>query len=213
MDKEPMYTNIFEVGMELFRKNNDSFYHSKLSDVMSKIFIAANKEYGIDDIEDEYYMKSGTIPNRIYYIYSNRLREAAPRKIYDIVSFNGDTCIWFYSNNAIDMIDVNPVLYINNIYDALLKVFRPTIRNTFMEKENKIVKVVMIALLLQFLNDTYGVLDLEKCLDRLSSDMISYTHESARSFINDIIDNYNEKSYFIKREYLSSYLLLEPRLK
>ena len=63
------YIELHLVGIELLRKNNESFYKSKLSDVMERIFIAANKDVGINDIAEEYYMKSGAIPDRILYIF------------------------------------------------------------------------------------------------------------------------------------------------
>ena len=118
------YKDLDLLGIELLRKNNESFYKSKLSDVMERIFIAANKDEEINDIAEEYYMKSGTIPDRIYYIYSDRLNEIAPGKIYDIINFKDNPCIWFYSKNAIDKIGEDPVNTISTIYNVLLLVFK-----------------------------------------------------------------------------------------
>ena len=87
--------------MELFRKNNASYICSSLSDVMERIFIAANAKSGINECTDERYMKSGFIPGRVYYIYSDQVEN----KIFDIVNLNDETCIWFYSNNVINRID------------------------------------------------------------------------------------------------------------
>lgn len=210
MDKEIKYNSIDSIGMELFRKNNNTFYNSKLSTVMSKIFIAANRECNIEDTDDEYYMKSGSLPNKVYYIYSDKVNKELSDKIFDIVVFNGNLCIWFYSKNAINMIDTDPVRTIIKIYDTLLSTFRKPIEDTFTEKENEIVTYVMTIRLLQFIDDTYGIIDLEKCESELASTYLEqYKYESIKAFIKDVVDNCNNKEYFTNKEYLDSYLLLE----
>lgn len=205
------YDKINLIGMELFRKNNDTFLKSNLSTIMSRIFKAANSPF-IVDIDSEYYMKSGSIPNRIFYIYSQELVDKNPTKIYDIVQFNNEECIWFYSTNAISMIDKDPVNTIIDIYDTLINVFMPTtLYESFINVENFIAKIAMSLNLMLFLNDTYGVLDIDKCKEELITNQLSnYTIESARDFINDIETNCNN-SYFHNREYLESYLLLKKK--
>lgn len=207
------YKDLDLVGIELLRKNNESFYKSKLSDVMERIFIAANKDEEINDIAEEYYMKSGTIPDRIYYIYSDRLNEIAPGKIYDIINFKDNPCIWFYSKNAIDKIGEDPVNTISTIYNVLLLVFKtqPVFINSFINKENEILHSVFCIRLINFLHETYGVIDLEKCKKEIIDSLYEYTSESVLKFIDDVIENYENPLYFSKKLYLESYMLLERK--
>lgn len=207
------YIELDLVGIELLRKNNESFYKSKLSDVMERIFIAANKDVGINDIAEEYYMKSGAIPDRIYYIYSDRLNEIAKDKIYDIVNFKDNPCIWFYSKNAIDKIGEDPVNTISDIYNILLLVFKtkPQFVNSFMNTENRILHSVFCIRLINFLYETYGAIDIEKCKKEIIDSLYEYTEESVIKFVDDVIENYDNTVYFNKKLYLESYMLLENK--
>lgn len=208
------YENISLIGMELFRKNNSTFLKSNLSPIMSKIFKAANSPH-IQDTDSEYYMKSGSIPNRVFYIYSDQLSEKDPEKIYDIVYFNNEPCIWFYSSNAINMIDKDPVVTIYDIYYHLQSMFMNkchTFTIDFMNTEYFIVRIVMCINLIIFLNETYGALDVEKCKKEIIEKYLDdYTEESAIAFIEDVCENCTSKDYFNNREYLDSYLLLKER--
>lgn len=210
MENEIKYSDLSLIGRELFRKNNDKFMRSNLSPIMSKIFIAANIDSNITDTESEYYMKSGILPNKIFYIYSDQLTEKNPCKIYDIVNFNGQKCIWFYSNNVINCIDKHPVSTIIGIYSRLLSFFKTAEFNTFMNIENNIVLDTMVIGFINFLHETYGVLDMDICKKSIINIRFEeYTEESAINFINNVLENYNNTSYYDTREYLVSYLLLK----
>lgn len=218
MEKEIKYEDINLIGMELFRKNNENFYKSNLSPIMKKIFIAANKNINIENADDEYYMKSGILPNKVFYIYSDKLMEEDPNKLYDVVYFNSDICIWFYSNNVINMIDMDPVKTIFNIYTILNQIFRKKLdfittisESLFLDIENKMATMSMVVNLIKFLHETYGVLDINKCIDDMISLIPEYTYESSKKFIENVLDNCNTSSYFKNREYLESYLLLESK--
>lgn len=211
MEKEIKYDDLSLIGMELFRKNNETFYKSALSPIMKKIFIAANKK--IDNADNEYYMKSGILPNKVFYIYSDNLTELDETKLYDVVNFNGNICIWFYSINIMNMIDSNPVTTINEIYTLLVEIFRNNNKynipnSVFINTENKIVITVMVIRLLKFLHETYGVLDIDNCKNTIIELIPEGTHESIENFIDDILDNCDNINYFKNREYLKSYLLL-----
>lgn len=208
MDKNIKYEAISQIGMELFKKNNDSFMKSKLSHTMSNIFMVANKDSNIKDTDSEYYMKSGVLPNRVFYIYSDKVKKS---KIFDIVRLNDEICIWFYSKNAIEMIDKNPLDTIVLIYHTLMKTFKGDIPDSFISIENFIAASAMSIKLVQFLHETYGLIDVEKFKDDLTVQMklLSFSPESTRLFINDVLDNYYNKDYFNNRDYLTSYLLLE----
>lgn len=214
------YEDIDHIGMELFRKNNDNFYRSYPSSIMSRILIAANKREGITEIKDEYYMKSSSIPNkRVYYIYSDQLSELNKSKIYDIVNFNNKECIWFYIKNTIDMIGEDPIKYTNMVYANLLSVLKPihpNMRGTFEALERTILIDVMSIRLIYFLHDTYGVIDLEEIKNKYCEKSLlskTFTSESIINFINDVIDNFNNKQYFFERMYLDSYMLLQEKNK
>lgn len=211
---EIKYDAINGVGIELFRKNNNSFISSNLSAIMERIFKAANSPH-IREMENEYYMKSGAIPNRVFYIYSDQLAEKYEKKILDVVQLNGNMCIWIYSKNAINMIDKYPVKTIETIYDALLRTFEPsTLFGSFINTERFIVKLVMTLNLIIFLNETYGALDIEECKkNMIDTYLYEYTEESASLFIEDIVKNYSNTQYISAREYLDSYLLLEEKPK
>lgn len=202
------------IGMELFRKNNSTFLKDSLSLMMSKIFKAANSPH-ITDTTEDYYMKSGAIPNRVYYIYSNELSEKNPTKIYDIVYFNNEISVWLYSKNAINMIDKEPVDTIMNIYDALMGAFfGSTLHLSFVNTENFIAKIAMSLNLIVFLNETYGALDIDECKNYIIENYLSnYTEESAREFVEDICSNSTNKNYFNNREYLNSYILLRKKIQ
>lgn len=215
------YADIDHVGMELFRKNNETFYKSSLSHIMAKIFVAANKDNGITEIKDEYYMKSGSIPNkRVYYIYSDQLAESDKYKIYDIVYFNNKECIWFYIKNAINMIGENPVKYTKEIYRILLRALMPSssvsiVTQDFGEIEKYYILLNVMAIrLIYFIYDTYGVIDLEAVKEEFCKNCNlneKYTSDSIMKFIEDTIDNFNNKQYFFDRIYLDSYMLLEEK--
>ena len=66
---------------------------------------------------------------------------------------------------------------------------------------------------IKFLHETYGALDMDKCKKDLSDsfDLINYTSDSALKFIDDVLENYNNESYFNNRDYLESYMLLERK--
>lgn len=222
MDKNIKYDKIYNIGIELLRKNNELFYKSNLSHIMAKIFIASNRIYGITSIEDEYYMKSGAIPNRVYYIYTDRLvsdeKKSIRKKMYDVVNFNGEKCIWLYSKNIIDSMGEAPVNTILELYNELLETFYPTsvkVRTpmTFDSMENIIIKYAMTVKLIHFLYESYGLIDIDVCKNFLAQKMNSdfrCTAESAIEFINDTIDNTN-KEYFFDRDYLDSYMLLKEK--
>lgn len=212
------YQDIDKIGMELFRKNNGSYIRSGLSDIMKKIFISANKTSGITNIDDEHYMKSGVIPGRIFYIYSDQLYEKDKTKIYDIVNFNNEECIWLYSTNVINMIGESPVNTIILIYSALLNLFKnykDIYYNNFSNKEKAIIIAVMSIRLMVFLYDEYGVLDLDECKKQSVSVIkqhTDYTESSIMKFIEDTINRYDNIQYFTNREYLNSYMLLEKEV-
>lgn len=208
---EIKYEQLNLIGMELFRKNNSTFLKSPLSPMMDRIFKAAN---GIVSTDSEFYMKSGAIPNRIYYIYSDQLLEKDPDKIFDVIYFNGEKCVWFYSKNVINKIDENPIDTIFDIYDLLISVFMPyTYFNSFLMDENKVANISMCMNLILFLNETYGVLDIDLCKKLLIEKYLdNYTEESAKEFVEDIASNCSIKNYFNNREYLDSMVLLKRRL-
>ena len=212
------YQDIDKIGMELFRKNNGSYIRSGLSDIMKKIFISANKSAGITDIIDESYMKSGIIPGRIFYIYSDQLYEKDKTKIYDIVNFNNEECIWLYSTNVINMIGEDPCNTIILIYSTLLNLFKnykDIYYNNFSNKEKAIIIAVMSIRLMVFLYDEYGVLDLDECKKQFVSVIkqhTDYTESSIMKFIEDTINRYDNIQYFTNREYLNSYMLLEKEV-
>lgn len=220
------YGEISSIGMELLRKNNDNFIATKLSEQMERIFIAANKDQGVREIKNETYRKSGMIPGRVYYINTDQVKN----KIYDIVTLNDEDCVWLYTNNAIDKIGEDPVNTITDIYDTLLSTFKCPLRLAgFNRVEYRIIGWAATILLFNFLYESYGseVIDIEKC----KKDMIkkitnltprqytnddfdtiiidNYTEESKYKFIDHVIANSNIKRYFINREYLNSYMLLE----
>lgn len=222
------YENIDLIGKELFRKNNDNFTRSKLSPVMEKMFIAANKAHGITEIDDEMYMKSSAIPDRVYYVYSDQLNKVAKDKIFDIVVFKDRPCIWFYSKNAIDKIGEDPVYTTINIFTTLLSLFRTDRQHeyisSFISIENNIIITAMCTRLFKFMNETYGVLDFEKCKEELIEmywdnsvpSLISsikfhktHTRDSIHKFIEDIVENYNNPYYYKHKLYLDSYNLIE----
>ena len=209
------YDTINSIGMELFRKNNSTFLKDPLSPMMSRIFKAANSP-NVNNTEGDYYMKSGAIPNRVYYIYSDELSENDPDKVYDIVNFNNETCVWIYSKNAINMIDKNPAYTILEIYNALIYAFGNTdgYYSSFIHTENSIAKIAMSLNLIIFLNETYGVLNIDECKDYIIKNCLSsYTEISANAFIEDVYSKCTNKNYFINREYLDSYILLKRKPK
>ena len=206
------YTDIDKIGMELFRKNNASYICSSLSDVMERIFIAANAKSGINECTDERYMKSGFIPGRVYYIYSDQVEN----KIFDIVNLNDETCVWFYSNNVINRIDEHPGEIAYEIFSILIDTFfrndlsKYTI-NDFIYIENQLLKYVMSIRLMIFLNEEYGIIDTDKFKKELSNEILTHTDYQdldPLKFIDDIIDNCKDIDYFSKRKYLDSYKLL-----
>lgn len=210
MEKQIKFNDISLIGMELFRKNNDTFMRSKLSPIMGRLFTAANKDSGIRDYENEYYMKSGILPNKVFYVYSDQLTEKNPTKIFDVVNFNGEICIWFYSNNVINMIEEEPANTISSLYAVLISIFRKSEHGTFVNEENLIVHYTMVIKFIQFLYDTYGLSYLENYKYHASNFILTeYTKESIMDFIDDVLDNYDDKSYYDSRKYLDSYLLLE----
>lgn len=213
MEKEVSYEQINLIGRELFRKNNDTFMRSPLSPIMSKIFIAANKDSNIDNAVNEFYMKSGILPNKIFYIYSNNLTEKSKSKLYDVVYFNGEVCIWFYSTNVINMIGEKPVETLIDIYYLLMEVFdnyNNIDRDYYIYKEQHIAMVAMIIYMLKFLHETYGILDMDKCKNDIYDTVLyKYTQDSAFEFIEDVLERCESKVYFKQREYLESYLLLQ----
>lgn len=219
------YEHIENIGIELLRKNNDKFYRSKLSKQMERIFIAVNKLEGVTHIEDEYYMKSSTIPDRVYYIYSDQLNDLAKDKIYDVVIFKDELCIWFYSKNAINMIGQDPVNSIYKIYSELLSMFKSLSYNEFTYMEYKLLRASMSIRLFKFISDNYGILNDEerlklvtKCLNSNNNNSSfyidinnhnDYTDESMNEFINDIIDKYDNEYFYTNKEYLDSYMILK----
>lgn len=210
------YDMISAIGMELFRKSNNTFLKDSLSPIMTKIFKVGNMPYVLNT-DSDYYMKSGVIPNRVFYIYSDELLEKYPDKIYDIVYFNNEKCIWIYSKNAINMIGDNPVSTMNDLYSALILTLMPDIAidklyydyPSFITIEYDIVKIAMILHLSKFLNETYGILDMDKCKKDITELCEDYTNESTNAFIEDILNNCNNKTFYSSREYLNSFLLLE----
>jgi hypothetical protein len=218
MEKQIKYNEISLIGMELFRKNNDTFMRSKLSPIMEKIFLSANKIYGITDYDDEFYMKSGILHNKVFYIYSNQLENTY--KFYDVVDFNGEICIWFYSNNVINGIERDPFNTAYDIYDAIIShlKYRQNINifdSTFIMKEKNIACTAMALGFIKFLHETYGVIDIKDCIKDLKRKFVDYSEESIQKFAEDILENCNNKDYYDSRKYLDSYLLLEldPKLK
>lgn len=199
------YDQISLIGMEMFRKNNSSFISDSLSPIMERIFKAANH---IKNIDGEYYMKSGILPNEVFYIYSDQVRKD---KLFDTVYFNGSKCTWLYSKNIMNAIDEEPIKTIYMLYSELFLTFAPRdFVHTFLERENKLLKYVMTIRIIVFLHETYGILELDKCRDSLVNNVLKkYTTESALEFVDDVIDNCNDKDYFTARRYLDSYMLLE----
>lgn len=211
------YTDIDKVGMELFRKNNTSYIKSDLSEIMQRIFVTANISSGITECNGEHYMKSGVIPGRIYYIYSDQLYEKNSNKNYDVVTLNDEDCIWLYSKNIINNIDSHPGNTIFELYDTLIDVFKScnyyTTKHNFIYTENNILKYVMSIRLMTFLNEEYGVLDIDKFKKELSkciyrNTKFNYDDNAIMAFIDDVIDNNSEVDYFSKRKYLDSYNLI-----
>lgn len=214
MEKRIKYSDISLIGMELFRKNNETYMRSKLSPIMKKIFVAANPSSKIEDTETTRYMKSGVLPNRVFYIYSDELESKNPSKIFDIVDFNDNICIWFYSNNVINRIDKDPISTILLIYDTLVEVFRPChVHTSFANTEGCIASLTMSIGFINFLHETYGALDMDKCKKDLYNNFnfINYKSDSVLLFIDDVLKNYNNESYFNNRNYLESYMLLERK--
>lgn len=211
-------SDIDKVGMELFRKYNQKYIKSDLSDVMERIFVAANIESGIIDVQDETYMKSGTIPGRVFYIYSDQVYEKARYKNYDIVVMNDEECIWLYSKNIMANIQKKPGTTIFLLYDALIDLFRnkQLLHHNFANNENIILKYVMSIRLMTFLNEEYNqdgsIIDPNKFKEELSKYIINFTGnyglEAISAFIDDVIDHYYEHEYFVKRKYLDSYKLI-----
>lgn len=204
--------DLYLIGIELLRKNNESFYKSKLSDIMQRIFIAANKDIGITSVDDEYYMKSGTIPDRVYYIYSEKLNNIACNKIFDIVIFKNKPCIWFYSKNTLDTIGKDPVDTIMDIYDALIHLFKSydNYECNFIYTENIILKLVYCIGLIYYIDINYGLISLEQCKEKFCNMInLKYTDESILKFIDHVIENINTSQYFDNKIYLESYMLLE----
>lgn len=215
MNKEIIsYDDIERIGTELFIKNNESFVNSKFSKNMSKIFLAANKDSGITEIKDEYYMKSSKIPNKkILYIYSEQLRHLKKYKIYDIVNFNDNECIWIYSLNTIDMIGLNPVTYTIKLFTILTGVLRPLKwKDSFARIEDEMAIYALSIRLVYFIYKLYGVIDIdeyEKDFINLSPLSLRYTKESIKLFFDNVIDGYNYQQYFFERGHLDAYMLLE----
>ena len=223
------YEDIEAIGAELLKKNNNTFYRSKLSKQMEKIFIAANKVIGIKEIEDEYYMKSSAIPDRVYYIYSEQLNKLAKDKICDVVLFKDKPCIWFYSKNAIDMIGEDPVKAIYEIYNTLLNVFKNySFYGSFLNVEYKVVRATMSIRFLNFVSNNYYDLKehveklTHKCLNDRNVDNLppyitispmdpvnDYTDDSVRKFIDDVNSKFIDEYYYTNKEYLESYMILE----
>lgn len=202
------YNTLNLVGMELFRKNNQTFMSSSLKGVMGRLFIAANKKYGIKDSEDVSYMKSGSFPNRVFYIYSDELLEKAPDKLLDVVYLNGKPCIWFYSKNLINSIDKDPMVMFKMFKELILAFMPKAPIGSFMYDEHYIVAYVLTIRLAKFIHETY-VLDLEKFKEELHKNATAFTKESVELFINDVLDRCEAEEYFINREFLESYMLLE----
>lgn len=223
------YDNIESVVIEIFTKYNPSYYSSNLSKIMEKIFVATNKNSGITTGDNEYYRKSGAIPDRVYYIYSKQLKELDESKLYDIVLFKNNSCIWFYPDNIINMIEKKPIQTLSAIYDILIGVFSNS--NTFVNSnyynfitiENRILKIVFIIRILNFISITYTNIISAKDSKEELYDIIDtihpyyyytdnnnfYTYESKNKFIDDIIDNSSYETYISQKEYLNSYMLLE----
>lgn len=216
MNKEISYEDIERIGTELLIKNNESFTKSSLSNNMKKIFVAANKDLGITEAENEYYMKSSKVPNKkILYIYSEQLKELNKTKIYDIVNFNDQECMWIYSLNMIDMIGLNPVTYTIKLFTALFRVLRPnSFKNTFSIKENEIAIYVLSIRLVYFLYNSFGAIDIdvfEKDFIETSPLNIKYTKESIKLFFDHVVEGYKYKQYFFEKGHLDAYMLLEDK--
>lgn len=207
MEKSINYEQISLLGMELFRKNNESFMTSKLSPIMSRIFKAANKNIKNETTENECYMKSGILPNKIFYIYSDKIKT----KLLDVVFFNGETCIWLYTNTIINKIDERPVVTIIELYSILVQIFmQRTCDEYFINEEDDLISIIMSIRLIKFLHETYGALDIDDCMKRIKSVVLfCFTNDSVDKFIEDVLENCDNVNYFKNREYLDSYLLLE----
>lgn len=211
------YSDIQNIGVEIFKKNNSSFLKSDFSRIMERIFKAANKPH-IKELQGEGYMKSAAIPNRVFYIYSDQLLEKYPDKFLDVVVLNNKLCVWIYSKNFMNNIEKNPVDIISILYNELICMFTENYKiKRFVSKEYIILRIVMTMNLIIFLNETYNILDVEVCKKVLINELTSighrYTKESAKAFIDDICDNYSNISYIDNREYLDSYLLLEENVE
>lgn len=203
------FEKISLIGKELFRKNNDAFYKDPLSPIMQRIFIAANRDK-ISEIDGEFYMKSGSIHNRIFYIYSENLLEHDKNKLYDIVYFNGELCIWFYSYNVIESIGKYSVSAIFDIYKVLIDIFMPKYDYSFSVKENNMALKAMAINLIQFVNETYGIGNISEYKKIIANNYFQfYTEESVSAFIDDVLKKSQDSSYFVNREYLDSYMLLK----
>ena len=205
-----IFSDINSIGLEMFRKYNDTFIRSKLSNNMMRIFLAMHKKYNITELpEDEFYMKSGILPGKVYYIYSERLAEKAPEKMYDILQFNNEPkVIWIYSINMIKNIGVDPLLYTSYIYHDLIHTLNPAV-GEFGELENYILKYIMSIQLIHNLHESYGLFDKESVLNRLYEFLSNeFTRESICEFFKDVIANSDNDYYFDNKAYLDSYMLL-----
>ena len=213
MEKQIKYSDISLICKELLRKNNDTFMRSRLSPIMGKIFMAANAKYDIVNYENEYYMKSGILHNRVFYIYSDELTEKAPEKIFDVVDFNGEICIWFYSNNVINMIEKDPVNTVYDMYKAIathLRYQSKYVINNFAITEQNMACRAMVLGFVKFLHETYGVIDVKESVEKFKKYYdLYYTPESIKEFIDDVFDNCDSKDYYDSRKYLDSHLLLK----
>ena len=159
-------------------------------------------------------MKSGILPNKVFYIYSDELASKNPDKNFDVVNLNDEVCIWFYSNNVINNIEKDPINTAYEMYSALayhLKYQSAFTGKNFIIKEHKIACRAMAFGLIRFLYETYGAIDIEKCRTDFKNSLLSYTAESIDKFIDDVFENYDDRSYYDSRKYLDSYLLLEMK--
>lgn len=206
------YDSIDTIGRELFRKNNSNFIASKLSPIMAKIFISANRTMNISDVSIETYMKSSAIPDRVYYIYTDQVND---EKMFDIVNFKDKPCIWFYSKNAINSIGKD-LENISTIYNLVISMFRPDITNIvyndqFIDKEYYIIKIVMCTRLFLFLHTTYGISSMEEYKSWLKEELkyqvypSNPTDDSINKFINHIEDSYYLENYYKDKIYLDSF--------
>lgn len=217
------YADIEHVGIEIFKKFNREFYKSNLSPIMERIFNSSNKQNKSIECDDKYYRKSGAIPERVYYIYSDKLKDINTTKIYDVVLFKNNKCIWFYPENIFNMIENDPVNSINNIYTILLDTFFSPINKdniTFIDIENSIVRWTLIIRLINFIYENYGYnkvkIDLlrDDIIDLINSDYKilmnkKCTKESINVFIDNTLDGFYSENYFRDKIYLDSYMVLK----